>query len=372
MKNSIASDWYTVGNIDTIDSPALLFYKERIAANIRALKQIVPNTARLRPHVKTNKCPDVCRLMLEKGITKFKCATIAEAEMLGRIGAPDVLLAYQPVGPKADRFSALMRLFPNTRFSCLIDTAATARRLAESVRSSGGQVHCYIDLNVGMNRTGIRPEAVMPLVNELVKLSECVIDGLHAYDGHINDTDTDLRSQRVNEAFKDVTSLRAAVEGVLHRRLIVVAGGSPTFPMHAAEKDTECSPGTFVLWDGNYRRACPDEPFQCAALVAGRIVSIVDKETMCVDIGHKSVAAERPLPRIEFLNAPDAIPFSQSEEHMVVKVPSASAYSVGDVLYGLPGHICPTVALYERAVVIENGVATGEWDIMARDRKVTI
>ena len=64
---------------------------------------------RLRPHVKTHKMAEVVRLQVAQGITRFKCATIAEAEMLAQAGARDVLLANQLVGPNARR---LAKLFP--------------------------------------------------------------------------------------------------------------------------------------------------------------------------------------------------------------------------------------------------------------------
>jgi D-serine deaminase-like pyridoxal phosphate-dependent protein len=72
------------------------------------------------------------------------------------------------------------------------------------------------------------------------------------------------------------------------------------------------------------------------------------------------------------LNAPDVTPFSQSEEHLVLKVTDSSAFKVGDVLYGVPVHICPTVALYDKAVVVENNEAVTTWKVVARDRKINI
>ena len=61
-----------------------------------------------------------------------KGATIAEAEMLAMAGAPDVLLAYQPVGPKIRRLRALTRKYPKTTFSCLVDDATAAASIAEA------------------------------------------------------------------------------------------------------------------------------------------------------------------------------------------------------------------------------------------------
>ena len=85
------------------------------------------------------------------------------------------------------------------------------------------------------------------------------------------------------------------------QRILLIIGGSPTFPMHLHRQHVECSPGTFVFWDWSYLHQMPDEPFQLAALVITRVISIINDNTICVDLGHKSVAAEKPFPRIHFL-----------------------------------------------------------------------
>ncbi len=121
---SISSQWYFIQNIDELDSPALAVYPERIEENIRRMIQIAGNAERLRPHVKTHKMEEVVRMQLKNGISKFKCATIAEAEMLGNTGIQDVLLAYHPVGPKVHRLAQLTEKFPQTNFSTLIDDFA--------------------------------------------------------------------------------------------------------------------------------------------------------------------------------------------------------------------------------------------------------
>ena len=93
---------------------------------------------------------------------------------------------------------------------------------------------------------------------------------------------------------------------------------------------------------------------------------------ICTDLGHKSVAAENEIgKRIFFLNAEGLKPVGQSEEHLVLET-NSHPFKVGDVLYGLPYHVCPTVALYERVFTVENGKTTGEWKNVSRDRKITI
>src|SRR5579859_4177892 len=150
-------DWYVITNPETLDTPALIVFPERVRANIRLAIEMVGDPARLRPHVKTHKSPDLTRLQLAAGIRQFKCATIAEAEMLALSGAPDVLLAYQPIGPKVQRFLALIIKYPATSFSCLVDNIPAADVMSAAFEGHGLVVPVYIDLNIGMDRTGIVP-----------------------------------------------------------------------------------------------------------------------------------------------------------------------------------------------------------------------
>src|SRR5215207_6210423 len=123
-------NWYTIENIDRIDTPCLVLYNERIKSNISAAVRLIKNVDNLRPHVKTNKIAEVCRMMMDNGITKFKCSTIAEAEMLAMLGTRDVLLAYQPVGPKVDRFLQLVQKYSAVSFSCLTDNSEALQQLS--------------------------------------------------------------------------------------------------------------------------------------------------------------------------------------------------------------------------------------------------
>ncbi len=367
------SDWYFVKNEAEIDSPALLLYPSRIQENILILKQFVPDVTRLRPHVKTNKCAQVCQLLLDAGITKFKCATIAEAEMLARLHAPDVLLAYQPWGPKVQRLIELLKKFPKTRFACLVDHEQAVAAMNNAAYEAGVTINLFIDLNIGMNRTGIAPQRASALAKKINASVNLKLIGLHAYDGHLRDTNLAERTNKCNEGFKAVEALRDSLEKELNIQLSVIAGGTPTFPIHAQRKEVECSPGTFIFWDKGYQQILAEQPFQFAALVLTRIVSLPNEETITADLGHKAIASENPLDnRVYFLNATGLQPIGHSEEHLVLRAPKGHTYQVGDVLYGVPYHVCPTVALHETAVVVTDQHATGNWDIVSRKRKISV
>lgn len=374
MKEPEQYPWYEIHSVEKIDSPTLVIYLHRVKENIKTAIEMVGDANRLRPHVKTHKSADVTRLMLEAGITKFKCATIAEADMLGAAGAPDVLLAYQPIGPKVDRFVALVKQYPSTRYSCLVDNLDAAHFISRKANEINVEIPVFIDLNVGMNRTGITPnERALILYEQVAKMKGIKPVGLHAYDGHIGDSYLDLRTQRSDEAFLSVTAIKEKLYEKGYKNSLIVAGGSPTFPIHARRTNIECSPGTFVYWDAGYGESYPEQTFKPAALVITRIISLLENGRVCTDLGHKSIAAENPLHRrVRFLNAPHLEAVSQSEEHLVLKNLENHPFAVGDVLYGMPLHICPTCALYERAVVVENGDVIGEWKIAARDRKITV
>jgi D-serine deaminase-like pyridoxal phosphate-dependent protein len=364
--------WYNVLNADETDSPALLFYPSRMKENIDLLKRMIPDPLWLRPHVKTHKTREAAEMMMVAGILKFKCATIAEAEMLCMSKAPDVLLAYQPVGRQLERFISLIRHYPGTRFSCLVDNMETAAAISEAAFKAKLTVLVYIDLNVGMNRTGIAPgKNAVELYKYCSLINGIKAVGLHFYDGHVRDKDIEKRRIICNGLLAAVERMRRELIKSGYEVPQLIAGGSPSFPIYAQAKGVECSPGTFILWDKGYQETLPEQKFIPAAVVLTRIVSLPDERKICLDLGYKSIASENDLSnRIYFLNAPELKVVSQSEEHLVVEAPAHHCWRIGDVLYALPVHICPTVALYDTASVVEEGRVNGAWQIRARNRKI--
>lgn len=367
-----SEEWYEVENVDEIPSPALLVYPDRIDENIRRTIACVGDPARLRPHVKTHKMPDVIRRQLAAGITKFKAATIAETEMVAEAGGKDVLLAYQPVGPNVRRLRELADRHPDVRFGTLADCEATVRNLDAAFAGSGRDFAVYLEVDCGMHRTGIEPGGrAIDIYRMIEQAANLTVGGVHAYDGHLHDSDLNVRTEKCEAEFQLV---RTMIEELQEEDLPVpelVAGGTPTFPVHARHADVTCSPGTLFLWDYGYGTKVPDMDYLVAAVLLTRVISKPGRNRVCVDLGHKAVAAEQPQPRVRFLNLPVEEPVMQSEEHLVLAT-DRDDLEVGDVLYAVPRHICPTVALHSHAQVIENGRRTGEWKVVARDRRLTV
>jgi D-serine deaminase-like pyridoxal phosphate-dependent protein len=187
--------WYIADNANEYDSPALFIYPERVKMNIRRLLESVP-PERLRPHVKTNKIAEVCQIMLDAGIHKFKSATIAEAESAGHDPAPDAA-RLSTNRSENKRLVQLVEKYPSTKFSCLVDHITSARNLSTEFSAAGLKIDVYFDLN-RMNRTGIAPAKALDLIQQVIPLPSLNIVGLHAYDGHLKDTDINIRKENAS------------------------------------------------------------------------------------------------------------------------------------------------------------------------------
>lgn len=366
-------DWFRISNVDEVPSPALLVYPDRVEENIRRMIAAAGSPARLRPHMKTNKMPDVIRLQTARGITKFKCATIAEAEMVAGCGVAEALLAYQPVGPNIARLVALAKKFPKTKFSAVADDADVVRALSRAFNDAKLTLEVFLDVDIGMNRTGIAPGPKAVELYRLIHTSPALkAGGLHVYDGHFVQKDIAERTAACDAAFAQADALRRDLLAAGLPVPVLIAGGTPTFPIHAKRPDVECSPGTLVFWDAGYGTKVPDMDYLHAALVLTRVISKPGVNRLCLDLGHKAIAAENPHPRVILFGLEDAKAVMQSEEHLVIETPRANEFAIGTAIYGIPWHICPTVALHSQAVVVRNGRAGEKWPVTARERVLTV
>jgi 3-hydroxy-D-aspartate aldolase len=370
--------WFALDDAASIPTPALLVYLDRVDQNLARMVEVAGSVDRMRPHVKTHKAPQVVQRQLAQGIDRFKCATIAEAEMTAGAGAGDVLLAYQPVGPNIARLATLTRRFPSTRFSALVDDEATARAIAAHFASMSGSVDLLIDLDVGMHRSGIPPDGSADRLYRLVtELPGVGAGGLHVYDGHIREPELAARRRQCDAAYAPVEAMSGRLRAAGLEVPRIVAGGTPTFPIHAARAGVECSPGTCVYWDAGYGGTLQDLDFVPAALVMTRVVSKPGGTRVCLDLGHKAIASENPHPRVILFGHAAESPLAarfvgHSEEHLVLETPDAEALSVGDCLFGIPWHICPTVALHAETLVVVGRRVVDRWVIQARARRISI
>ncbi|MGE3807692.1 MAG: D-TA family PLP-dependent enzyme [Gemmataceae bacterium] len=368
---------YAIHDTSRIFSPGLVFFKDLIRRNVAEAIRIAGSAGRLRPHVKTHKTRQIVELELAQGITKHKCATVAEAEMVARAGAPDVLLAYPLVGPNCARFARLVQSYPACQFTAIADHPASVQALSSALLAQKQEADVLIDVDVGQQRTGI---AAGPAAEELYELIQSLPGvrpgGFHVYDGHNHQDALADRETAVREQLGPVLQMRESLlkKGLLVPRLVL--GGTPTFPVHARMDlpGIELSPGTCFLHDEGYGGHFLDmNGFVPAALLLTRVVSKPSPGRLTLDLGYKAVASDPPAEkRCRLLDLPDARIVLQNEEHLVVETAAADRADPGDVFFAVPYHICPTCALHRFAYVIEGGNVVERWDIVARDRELHV
>ena len=363
--------WYRPVNEASISTPSMLLFPHRIQENILRMIQIAGGTERLRPHVKTHKIGEVIQLQAQEGIGKFKCATLAEVEMVAEAGGADILLAYPLLGPGIGMWLDLVDRFPEIRLSVTVDSEEALSQLESHTRKSAMKVNLFVDIDNGMHRTGIDPAEAGGLIAAIVKNPNLKFRGLHIYDGHIHEVDPEERKVHCDHDFEAVSRLvdQLEQEGIKVEEL--ACGGTPTFPIHAAHPGRTLCPGTPLLWDAGYSRTIPDLDFLPAAVVAGRVIS-KPMGQLCLDLGYKSIASEMAHPRVHFLELAVDEVINHSEEHLVLKCNEADHLSTGDVVYALPSHICPSMALHERVYVVRNQQVTETWKVVARKRNYPI
>jgi len=365
-------EWYAIRNPEACSTPALLVYPDRIRSNIQTMLSMVDGQAeRLCPHVKTVKTVEIIRYLVEAGVHQFKCATVAEGEVTLMAGAKSVLLALQPAQVVATRWLSMAAAHPEAHLPVVVDNQETLNMLSALCRKHQQRLTVWLDLDIGMHRTGIQTgKEAIQLVDRILADEQLDFGGLHAYDGHLHQPPLSERDAACAAWFSWLQPFINSVRDKVKHEVPTLAGGTPTFPVHARNASVICSPGTCVLWDAGYAHHFKDLDFNWAAVLAFRVISKPLPGHLCLDLGHKSVASEMTPPRIQCLNLEVDAFITHSEEHLVVTSKQADATPVGTMIYGVPWHVCPTVALHHDLLVVESGEITQSWEVLARRRKI--
>lgn len=368
---------YFISDTSQIVTPALVIFRDLVVANITEMIRVAGSPHRLRPHCKTHKMREVVELQLAAGITKQKCATIAEAEMLALAGVKDIFWAYNPVGPNIGRVVRFMERFPDVKLAVTADHPGPIGALSDAVATAGKQIDVLLDIDSGQHRTGVpadSPEA-QTLYQQIARSQGLVAGGLHLYDGHNHQRDYEERKTAVLTGWNGAAALRDKLvrEGMSVPR--IVAGGTGSFPIFAALDDPaiELSPGTLIFHDWGYSQTFPDLNFTPAAVMLTRVVSRPTSNRVTFDLGYKAVASDPPAGnRLMFPELPDAKAVLQNEEHLVIETDQADRFQPGDELFAIPRHICPTCAMHKEAYVVVGDKVVDKWNVAARDRVLTI
>jgi D-serine deaminase-like pyridoxal phosphate-dependent protein len=368
---------YRIENVEELLTPALAIYPEIVDNNIAATVRLLggdPN--RWRPHLKTAKLGFIMRRLAERGVVQAKCSTTVELATACESGIRDVLLAYPVVGANADRVRDIAADHPQVRISVLVENTG------QLAVWKGSRVGIFIDVNPGMDRTGIEQDRTAAIVDlaRSIQAAGLTLRGLHYYDGHVHAESMAEREQIAHQGYERLMKIVGEVEKAGFTVEEVITSGTPAFPCAASFKPFEsgrfvhrASPGTVVYSDATSLTQLPEEwGYQPAAVVVTTVVSHPKANYLTCDAGHKAVSADAGVPTCAVAGHPDLTPLKPSEEHLPIEVKAGTRPEIGEALYLVPRHVCPTVNNFDDALIVSGNRVIGVERVTARGHEAPL
>ncbi len=351
---------------ENVSTPALIIHYEAMKKNIETMANFAKeNKVRLRPHVKTHKCPNIGHLQLKAGADGICVQRVGEAEIFAQAGFNDILISNEVVN--LDQIKRLIDLNKWNKVRVCVDSEKNVKDLSEIAHKANLKLDVLIDLNVGMGRVGVLPgDPALKLAEFIRKCSDLKLIGLQAYEGHLTPmTNYEQRKIQTEECMKRVIDTKELLNKNGCNIDYVTVSGSGTYMFSAKCKGiTEIQPGTYVFSDDHLRRVVPD--FEIAATVLGTVSNQTDIKEYTIDTGSKAIPPGDGKP--VFKDFPKFRINIITEEHLQFKALGDESFEIGQKLELIPAHICITVNEYDFFTVVKNNEIVGKWAILARGK----
>jgi len=344
-------------------TPALILDLDVARRNIATMAEYMCTVhAKLRPHIKVHKSPELARMQMEAGESiGLTTATVWEAVVMVRGGIGDILIANEVVG--GEKIKALAELARDGRISVAIDDARNAEELSAAALKAGSMLGVLIDLDVGMERCGVRnKEEALRLAEQVSKLRGLRLEGMMGYEGHcMLEPDPELRVQKAHAAMDKLMEAVDYLARAGFESKVISGGGTGTYNITGAHpRLTELQAGSYVVMDAFHAQLVPG--FPVALTVLGTVISRQGNRAV-LDSGRKTVGSELGLPRLKDVPATTA---SIAEEHLLVDVEPGYPLRVGDRVEVISGYGPTTVNLHDVYYVVEKDVVTDVWPVRTR------
>lgn len=339
--------------IHEILTPALLVDLNRMEANLERMAAFFRTApAKLRPHYKNHKCPELAQRQLHAGAIGLTCATLAEAECLVQQGVRQILLANEIVDPiKMRRCVELAR---QADIIFCVDDERVADDFARAGRNGQTPISVLVDVDIGQHRCGVPPGDPTVLLVRKVLATGLGFRGLMGYGGHLShQLPGPEKADAVAAALRPLMETKAFLEGEGIAVGIVSGGATGTYvPTGCCPGVTEVQAGSYLLMDTNYRECCTD--FDLALTVLSTVISKTGWEYVIVDAGVKTLSSERGIPLVKGL---DGVTLQKlNAEHGIIDLDEAALpISIGDRIEIWVRYSDATVNLHDRMYGVRDG-----------------
>lgn len=357
-------------DLERVETPAAVVDRHRMERNARRVADYCARHGLAwRPHVKTHKSRRVAAIQLEAGARGLTVATPHEAEVMSAV-TDDLLLAYPPVGEA--RLERVLGLPAAVDLKVALDSSAVLQPLSRAVRTAGRPIGVLVEIDVGLRRVGVQGvPAAIALAQDVAAAEGVRFEGLLFYAGHIRGTGPD-EDRGLAELNRDLTRVIAALAGVGLEPPVVSGGTTPTlWRSHEIEGLTEVRAGTCIFNDRDAVSVGAAASDDLAYTVLSTVISTAIEGRVAIDAGSKALAKEPRGGAGTFgvlRDHPDVVVAALSEEHGVLDVSNSDwRPAVGDRVHVIPNHVCVSVNLQDRLLVVD-GEAVEAWPLEGRGR----
>jgi D-serine deaminase-like pyridoxal phosphate-dependent protein len=316
--------------------------------------------AKLRPHIKVHKSPELARMQVEAGAIGISTATVWEAIVMVRSGLDGIFVVNTVAG--REKLAALAAIARDADVMVAVDDAQNAAAIATAAKAAGSTVGVLIEVDTGMDRAGVdTAEQAVELARRLATMDGIKLLGLTGYEGHCSLTpERDLRAQRQRVAMSLLVESAGMIRAAGLPCSIVSAGGTATWDWTASTAGvTEIQAGSYAVMDNFHAGMAGD--FEKALTVMSTVISR-PPDRVIVDAGNKSLG----FPALTTIRGHELTALRFDEEHGLFVADASCPLRVGDVVELVPGYSPGTVNWYDAYHVVEGDRVVDIWPVIPR------
>ena len=355
--------------MEELDTPALVLDLEQLQQNIDKVHSFFEGqTAKLRPHVESHRCPTIAHQQLDAGGTVggISVTTVGQAEVFAQAGISDIAIANEVV--TAQKIVRLCALTHRAKITVAVDSADNVRSLSEAAQAAGVTLNVVVDIHTRLERCGVEPgHPAVDLAKVISQSKGLRFAGLTAYEGTlITDTPEELSTQSKN-LIQPVLDTREMVEAAGLEVSVVSVGGTHNYEIAGAMPGvTEVPAGTYALMDHRYSASRPG--LKSAAKVMATVTSLPEPGKAILDTGKKATGDDTGFPNID--DFPNVTLAALSAEHGNITWDEGNnpGFSIGQKVWYTPFEIGATVNVYDYMQAVRNGKLETVLEISARGR----
>ena len=342
-------------------TPALILDLPAARRNIKKMAdRLKTMPAKLRPHIKVHKSPELARMQVDAGAIGISTATVWEAVVMVRSGLDSIFIVNTIAG--REKLAALAEIARDAAVMVAVDDGQNAADIAAAAQAARSTVGVLIEVDTGMDRAGVdSAEQAVALARKLGELKGIRLVGVTGYEGHCSLTpDRDLRSAKQRTAMGLLGEVAEEMRAAGFPVPIVSAGGTATWDWTAQTPGvTEIQAGSYAVMDNFHAPMAAD--FEYALTVLATVISR-PPERVILDAGNKSLGA----PALSTIRGHDLAGMRFDEEHAIFIATRDHPLHVGDVVELVPGYAPGTVNWYDAYHVVDGDRVVDIWPVIPR------